>query len=322
MAGDNGRAGRSLGHASELIALSDSAFVLLRDLIVERTGIIFDESKRSLLADKLSEIVSANGLTSFLDYYYLLRYDDDAERHWTALMNRLAVPETFFWRQAEQIEALAATVAPAHFTRHPNRPLRIWSAACCSGEEPISIAIALAEAGILDRYPVEIHATDGSVAMIERARAGLYGERSFRQLPPDLKRRYFEPCNDQWRPVAAVSRHIRWGRANLAVRADIEPFADADVIFCRNVFIYFSDDAIRKVVRVFSERMPSDGCLFLGASESLTRLGVDLELVEIGSAFAYVKEGRRQAVERWHSPAASAAAFLAGPLVKGNERHE
>ena len=291
-----------MGYGTEVFALSDAAFALLRDLIVERTGVLFDAPKRSLLADKLSDLVTANGLTSFLDYYYLLRYDDAAESHWAALMNRLAVPETFFWRQADQIEALARVVAPTHFATLPGRPLRIWCAAACTGEEPVSIAIALAEAGLLDAYPVEIVATDGSGAMIERARHGIYGERSFRQLPSGLRAKYFEADGDRWRPIDRLRRTIRWDVANLVRASEIERFAGADVIFCRNVFIYFSDDAIRNTVRVFCDRMPHEGYVFLGASESLTRLNVDLELAEIGNAFAYVKTGRRPAVERVRPP--------------------
>lgn len=302
MSGSNGRRSGSLEFGAALFTLSDASFYLLRDLIVERTGILFDESKRSLLADKVSELVAANGLSSFLDYYYLLRYDNASEEHWTALINRLSVPETFFWRQAEQFDALASIVAPWHFANDPRRPLRIWSAACCTGEEPISIAIALAQAGLLDRMPIEIRATDASPAMIERAKQCSYGDRSFRQLPPDLKAEYFESTgSDRWRPHPMLTRPIRYGVANLARRADFELLADSDVIFCRNVFIYFGDEAIKNVVRVFSERMPAHACVFLGASESLTRLGVDLELAEIGKAFAYVKEGRRQIVEQWRA---------------------
>ena len=287
----------SAGFGTALFALPDAAYALLRDLIVERTGILFDAPKRGLLADKLSELVAANGLTSFLDYYYLLRYDVSPS-HWEALMNRLAVPETFFWRQAEQMTALARFVAPAFFAANPRRPLRIWSAACCTGEEPVSIAMALDQAGLLDGGSVEIDATDGSRAMIERAKQGSYGARSFRQLSDDVRAKYFVPDGDRWRPDPRLRRNIRWNVANLARPEEIERYATADVIFCRNVFIYFSDDAIRSALRVFSRQMPPDGYLFLGASESLTRLGVDLELVEIGGAFAYVKEGRRPLIER------------------------
>ena len=300
MAGNSEYGRFRAGQSADPFALPDTHYVLLRDLIVERTGVLYDEAKRSLLVDKLSAVVMENDLTSFLDYYYLLRYDENAEQHWSELLNRLSVPETYFWRQAEQIEALASIVAPLHFATTPSRPLRIWSAACCTGEEPLSIAIALAENGLLGRMPIEIAATDGSAMMVERARGSLYGERSFRQLPPALKEKYFEEdaAGGKWRPIDCVRRAVTWSVVNLARPDEVAPFAAAEVIFCRNVFIYFSDEAIRRVVRVFSDRMPGDGYLFLGAAESLTRLGVDLELTEIGPAFAYVKEGRRQVVER------------------------
>lgn len=281
------------------LALTDSAFVLLRDLIVGRTGVYFDDAKRTILANKLAELVAANGMTSFLDYYYLLRYDANAETHWMALMDRLSVAETFFWRQAEQLDALANIVAPAHFAAYPGRPLRIWSAACCTGEEPVSIAIALAENGLLGTQPIALHATDGSQAMVQRAKRGSYAERSFRQLPAALKSKYFERESDvSWHPIDRIRSAIQWDIVNLAAGDEVRRFAACDVIFCRNVFIYFSDDAIRSTVRVFSEHMSPDGYLFLGASESLTRLGVDLELAEVGTGFAYVRLGRREAVER------------------------
>ncbi len=298
MAGDNGRRGSFPGRGGELLSLPDATYGLLRDLIVERTGVLFDATKRSLLSDKLSTLVVEKGLTSVLDYYYLLRYDDQAEAHWGELMDRLSVPETYFWRQAEQIEALVDVVAHTHFAAHPGQRLRIWSAACCTGEEPISIAIALAETGMLGEMPIEIRATDGSALMISRARQGSYGERSFRQLPPSLKAKYFEADGARWRPIERIRNAVVWDVVNLMRPAEVHRYASADVIFCRNVFIYFANEAIRQVVQLFSERMADDGYVFLGAAESLTRLGVDLELVEIGHAFAYVKEGRREIVER------------------------
>jgi chemotaxis protein methyltransferase CheR len=292
-------------------ALSDSAFMLLREIIEQRTGISFDESKRGLMADKLSELVAANGLTSFLDYYYLLRYDESSDAHWSALMDRLSVPETFFWRQAEQIQAVANVVAPAHFLAYPGRPLRIWSAGCCTGEEPISLAIALAEAGLLGQYPIDIVATDGSAEMIARARRGSYGERSFRQLPAELKAKYFkQDVGDRWRPLDVLRKPIRWGVANLAVPDEVKRHAACDVIFCRNVFIYFSDEAIRSTVRIFAEFLSPDGFLFVGASESLSRLGVEMELAEVDGAFTYVRLGRREEVERLHTRSSDAARRL------------
>lgn len=278
------------GYGAEVLGFTDSAFALLRDMIAQRTGVFFDDAKRDLLADKLSELLAAHGMTSFLDYYYLLRYDADAARHWAELMDRLSVPETFFWRQPEQVLAFAQVVAPRHFER-TGRPLRVWSAACCTGEEPISLAIALEEAG-LGGAPVEIVASDGSAAMVERARRGLYGDRSFRNLPGPLRDRYFRREGSAWRVDARLHGRVQWSTVNLVEPAEVRPLADADVIFCRNVFIYFSDDTVTKVARLFAEGIREPGYLFLGASESLTRLDTPFELTEVGDAFAYVHSQR------------------------------
>lgn len=277
---------------TESLTLPQEIFILLRDLIVRRTGVYFDDGKRGFLADKLSEGVSSLGLTSFLDYYYLLRYDTDAGQHWSRLMDWLAVPETYFWRQSEQFDALAQIIAPAHFAARPGQPLRIWSAACCTGEEPISIAMALAEAGF-GTHPVEIVASDGSSAMLQRARRGRYGERSFRQLPEAMRDRYFRDCGDgTWNPIPELTRNIRWSLANLANAAEVGPLATADVIFCRNVFIYFSNQSISRTVGTFAAHIRPPGHLFVAASESLLRITEDFELQEIGNAFVYVRRPR------------------------------
>jgi chemotaxis protein methyltransferase CheR len=277
------------GYSAEILGFSEASFTLLRDLISQRAGVYFGDEKRDLLADKLSDLMAARGMSSYLDYYYLLRYDAESDRYWAELMDQLAVPETFFWRQHEQLLALSQVVAPAHFARKPGATLRIWSAACCSGEEPVSIAIALAEAGLLYDRPVEIVASDASAALLELARRGTYRERSFRQLPVALREKYFTAGEGGWQVDPRLHARIRWVRANLVSREDVLPLARADVIFCRNVFIYFADETVARTARMFAEAMPADGVLFLGASESLTRLETDFELREIGAAFAYVR---------------------------------
>jgi chemotaxis protein methyltransferase CheR len=283
----------AVGFGADALGFSEASFLLLRDLIAQQTGVYFSDDRRDQLADKLSDVMAARGMSSPLDYYYLLRYDGDAERHWADLADRLAVPETFFWRQSDQFLALARVLAPRHFERRPATPLRIWSAACCTGEEPISIAIALAEAGLLQERPIEIVASDASGAMIERARRGIYGERSFRGFSSELRDRYFEREPGGWRVDPRVHEKVRWRTANLVDPADVAPLAAADVIFCRNVFIYFSDETITRVARTFSDAMPDEGHLFLGASESLTRLQTDFELDDVGGAFVYVKGAGR-----------------------------
>jgi chemotaxis protein methyltransferase CheR len=285
----NGRRGAAVGYGADVLGFSEKAFALLRDLIADQTGIYFPDDRRDMLADKLSDLLARLGMTSYLDYYYLLRYDSSAARHWSELVDRLSVPETYFWRQPEQIVALANIVAPRHFERSPETPLRIWSAACCTGEEPLSIAIALAECGLLDNRPIEITASDVSEEMLKRARRGVYGERSFRSIPDELRQRYFEKVDGGWQVDPSLHARITWIRANLVAPVDVRPLAAADVIFCRNVLIYFSDPAIVRIARVFAEELSDDGYLFLGAAESLTRLDTDFELSEVGDAFVYLK---------------------------------
>lgn len=298
MSGFGGRRVDGGGSSADVLGFSESAFVLLRDLIAQRTGVYFANDKRDLLADKLSDLLAARGMTSYLDLYYLLRYDADAARHWRELVDRLAVPETYFWRQPDQVLAMARVLAPRHFERRPTTPFRIWSAACCTGEEPLSIAIALAEAGLLDRHPFEIVGSDASAAMLERARQGLYGERAFRALPPGLRARYFRAESRGWRVDPALHGRVQWTMANLVERDDVAPLAAVDVVFCRNVLIYFADETVAQVARVLADAMPDDGHLCLGASESLTRMSTAFELVEVGGAFMYTKGAARNGTRR------------------------
>jgi chemotaxis protein methyltransferase CheR len=276
------------------LGITGGADRLLRDLIHERTGLFFDNGKGDILTDKLSPLVIERGFTSLLDYYYLLKYDDAAQDEWRSVMNALSVPETYFWREIDQVRALVETIVPSWFAESSAGPLRIWSAACATGEEPLTIAMALDEAGWLGRVPIEIHATDASPAAIEKARRGVYRERSFRNLPAALRARYFtqEGATKTWRVDDRLRARIEWGVANLMDEAEVGPRAAAHVIFCRNVFIYFSDQSIGRTVSTFAAHIKPPGYLFVAASESLLRLTEEFELQEIGNAFVYVRRSR------------------------------
>jgi chemotaxis protein methyltransferase CheR len=273
------------------LGVTGGADRLLRDLIHERTGLFFDNGKGDILTDKLSPLVVERGFTSLLDYYYLLKYDEAAQDEWLSVMNALSVPETYFWREMDQVRALVEWVVPQWFAVPGAGPLRIWSAACATGEEPLTIAMALDEAGWLGRAPIEIRASDASPAAIEKARRGVYRERSFRNLPAELRARYFaqEGETKTWRVDAKLHAAIEWGVVNLMNEAEVAPRASANVIFCRNVFIYFSNQSISRTVRTFAAHIRPPGLLFVAASESLLRLSEDFELQEIGNAFVYVR---------------------------------
>jgi chemotaxis protein methyltransferase CheR len=266
--------------------ISIQALPLLRDLIHERAGIYFDDDQLELLMDKISQLVAERGLDSILDYYYLLKYDADADREWKNLIDTLSVRETFFWREVDQIRTLAEVLVPKYLDE--GAPVRIWSAACATGEEPLTIAIALAEKGILGSDKLEIHGSDVSQHALNVARQGVYRERSMRNLPQTLREKYFLPNGkDAWRVRPDIHQKVHWASINL-MSPEAACLANSRFIFCRNVFIYFSPGAIQKAVKAFSDCMPHPGYLFLGAAESLLRVATNFELQEINGAFVYV----------------------------------
>lgn len=279
-----------MGFNADVLGLPAGAGVLLRDLIHERTGVFFDNGRADLLADKLAPLVVERGFNSLLDYYYLLKYDENAQDEWRNVMDTLSVPETYFWREMDQIRALVDVILPMWSAKAGNATFRIWSAACATGEEPLTIAIALNEAGWFDRLPIEIYASDASVRVIEKARVGLYRERSFRALPQDLRSKYFTQEDEtHWRIKPGLQKRVNWSVANLRNKSDIAKLARVHAIFCRNVFIYFSDDAVKKTLQDFANNMIPPGYLFVATAESLLRLTRDFVLEEIGDAFVYVK---------------------------------
>jgi chemotaxis protein methyltransferase CheR len=275
--------------ALEALNLPENTFLLLRDLIHERLGLFYEIEKRDWLTYRLSPRAIELGMSSFLDYYFLLKYDADADAEWRQVINMLAVQETFFWREIDQVRALVNELLPKYSAHSNGRPLRIWSAACASGEEPLTIAMALEEAGWFGRLPIELYASDASSHAIEKARRGLFRERSFRNLAPALRAKYFSEEQGQWRVSPELHARIQWRTANLASEAEVSPLARSAVIFCRNVFIYFSSSSIGKIVDQFWRQMPTPGYLFVGAAESLLRVSSHFELREIGGAFVYVK---------------------------------
>lgn len=268
---------------------------ILRDLIHDRTGVIYETDRSDLLAERMAPLVVERGFRSFLDLYYLLKYDEAAALEaWPEVMDALSVPETYFWREIDQIRAVVCHVVPA-LVRRGAFPIRIWSAPCASGEEPLTIAMALAEAGWFDRVPIEIHGSDGSPAAIAKAREARYRPRSMRALPPVLAEKYFNADGGTFVPCDELARRITsWSVVNLMVQEDVAPYARSPIVFCRNAFIYFSPQAIKRVVEQFGALMPAPGYLCVGASESLLSVTRTFQLEEIDRAFVYVKRGENE----------------------------
>jgi len=265
----------------------DSMALLLRDLVHERLGIFFEADRIESMLEKLEERATVTGCQSYLDYFYILKYDERGREEWRRVMDAFSVQETYFWREFDQIRVLVDHFVPRWF-QQSSQPLRIWSAACASGEEPYTLAMALLEAG-WGGHPIEILASDASDLALARAQARFYRERSFRSLAPALREKYFEARPDGFLLREEVARRVKFRWANLLAIDDLPEAAHPDAIFCRNVFIYFSPASIRQVVAAFARRLPPDRPLFVGASESLLKMTDDFDLQEIGGAFAYCR---------------------------------
>lgn len=272
------------------LGLTKGALPLLRDLVHERLGIYYEETRLEMLRDRVAPLVVERGFQSFLDYYYLLKYDEGARDEWGRVMDALAVPETYFWREMDQIRAIVTQAVPELVKARPNDTLRIWSVPSASGEEPLTLAMMLEEEGWFDRAAIELHGSDASPAAIERARAGQYRERSFRALPARLRDKYFDGGPGVWSVKPALHRRITsWSVVNLFDAREVAARAAVPILFCRNVFIYFSEAGIRRVVEQFADAMPTPAYLCVGASESLLRVTARFELEEIGGGFVYAK---------------------------------
>lgn len=269
------------------ILLTEGVPQLFRDLIHERTGIFFDADRLDMLLDRLLPLAQKQNVYSYLDYYYLLKYEENNQKHWAEVMDAISVPETYFWREFSQIEYLVNDFVPKWFGKGKG-PLRVWSAACASGEEVYSIIMALMEAG-WGEHPIEVMGSDSSIAAINKAKRPVFREKAFRILPLHLKEKYFTKVENEWELSPEVAKRATFSRVNLLAPEEAGLLARAPVIFCRNVFIYFSPHAIRQTVALFASRMPRTGHLFVGSAESLLRLTSDFELRQIGDVFVYVR---------------------------------
>lgn len=268
------------------LELSTPVFSILSSYIEEKVGITYTPRDRDLLQDKVSSRARDLGFESLLDYYYFLRYDSGGDRELTELVETLVVNETYFFREWPAVQTLVQSfIVP--WCAEGRRP-RIWSAACATGEEPLSLAMALDDRNLLDR--VEIIATDISTRALTRARSGKFGKRSIRSVPePRLVEKYLHVSEDGVDVDPRLLSAIHWRRKNLLEHSEISELGQFDAILCRNVLIYFSDQVIRSVLNTLSSSLVNDGALFVGVSESLLRYSGQFVGEEKGGAFVYRK---------------------------------
>ena len=255
---------------------------LLRDLIQERLGLsLSDDHGVRLIVNKLPARVRQNRCNSFLEYYQLLMSGGAAaDEEWRQVVAVLAKSKSGFWRHTDAVRTLVNVALPQLLSISPKEPLRIWSAGCATGEEPLSIAMALNEAGWFERALIEIYASDASFVAIERVIQAVYAEERIRHLGVQLRDKYFKREQNGWRVVPELHEMIQWRVANLMVQNEVADLARSHVIFCRNVFIYFTEPAICKTLRLFARFMPAGGYLFSDSGDYFTSLVSSTDLFE------------------------------------------
>ena len=263
------------------------SLALLRDLIEEETGNYYGDQNLDLLGLKLESRLAELGLLTFLDYYYLLRYDSARSEEWPLLESAITVNETYFWREHAAIELVARHLLPEIRSRL-QRPPRVWHAACASGEEAYSLVLCLDQQS--PSGPVDILATDLDQRVLKSARQGIYRQRSVRLLSPEWLERYFEALEgERWALKSELAAKVSFRCLNLIDGQEIERLPHFDVIFCRNVLIYFREGRVSQLVKQLARLLTPGGWLIVGASESLLRYAPPLQFQERNGVILYHK---------------------------------
>ena len=261
------------------------------DFFYRHTGITFNEQKRYFVERRINDRIAATGSDGFRDYFGLVRFGaSGGERQ--HLVNAMTVNETYFFREDYQFGALTGGVLPLLARgRDADDPIRIWSLPCATGEEPYSIAIAILEQWEqADAYGIEILGSDIDSKVLAEARNGVYGERSLMRLPHSLRARYFSRLADgQFRLDPGIRGSIDFAPVNVVDPLSMAGYRGIDVIFCRNMLIYFDDLSRRQAVEAMYECMSPGGFIFLGHSESMSRMTSLFLPCKVGDVVAYRK---------------------------------
>lgn len=282
---------RRLFGASAEPQLRADEYRLLRDLVSERLGIWFGPESRMSLERRLRERLTARGAASFADYYQLLRYSPLANEEWDEAAELLTTHETYFFREDYQLRAFKNEILPMLEKRgRARRRVQVWSAGCSTGEEAYTIAILLLESRLFEGWEVRVYGSDLSKRCIAAARRGVYGQAAFRATSPEARARWFVPAQGEQMSVAPEVRALcHFGQMNLLDEERTHLVGRCDVIFCRNVLLYFDAATRRRVIGMFYERLVPGGVLLLGHAESLLNVSTAFELLHLKEDLVYRK---------------------------------
>ncbi|HVR43522.1 MAG TPA: protein-glutamate O-methyltransferase CheR [Thermoanaerobaculia bacterium] len=270
--------------------LPDDVFRQLRDAIYGKSGLWFSDNSKYLLQKRLSPRARELNFDSFQKYFYFLQYDARSDAEYDRIFDLVTTNETYFFREPAQLAAFTEEIVPDILARKPGRKVRIWSAGCSSGEEAYTIAMLLTDGGWYERAAFEIFATDINQQVLARARKGIYRESAFRATAEEVREKHFRQEDaHSWRIHDAIRNRVQFGRLNLYDPSRVSLVGSVDVIFCRNVIIYFDDASKKVVVGNFYQRLHQGGYLLLGHSESLISLSTQFKLKHLRNDMVYQK---------------------------------
>jgi chemotaxis protein methyltransferase CheR len=259
--------------APDQIGMTEADYAVFEDFFYRRTGIHLPAAKRYFVTKRLARRLQATGKADFRSYFAALRAEA-AQVEFQALVNEMTVNETYFFREDHQFRCLVSSILPEISRRRPHQPLSIWSTPCSTGEEPYSIAIFLLEywAGLPD-HDVSLIASDIDTNVLAAARRGVYGERAFQCMPADIRARYFEPTRGGLTRIGtSLQDSVEFLKVNLIAPPPRLQRRDIDVVFCRNLLIYFDQAAQRQAVDGIAAALRPGGYVLLGHSESMSRI--------------------------------------------------
>ncbi|MBD3306820.1 protein-glutamate O-methyltransferase CheR [candidate division KSB3 bacterium] len=267
-------------------------FAVLRDRVLEKSGLFFDETKRQYFLRRVQQRMQVVGCPGMTDYTHIIQ-EDTSEAELSELLNLLTTTETYFFRNRPQLQAFEEEIIPAILQRKQQAgesQIQIWSAGCSSGEEPYTIAMLLLERiPALAQWDITILGTDINTQVLAHARVGRYPPRAFRDMPAHYQTKYFTPDGDQLRIAERVQRLVTFRQENLLTSEHAPTRRPVDCIFCRNLLIYFHRDAQNHAVNILYGRLAPQGYLFVGHAESLYRMSARFTAVKLQHSWVYYK---------------------------------
>lgn len=258
-----------------MIELTDEEFRQLVSYIQTNYGIDL-RKKRLLIESRMYSVLAEKKLSTFSEYFNLLRREGEAERD--IMLNKLTTNHTYFMREPAHFEFMKKTFLPAQEKNNRVKNLRIWSAGCSTGEEAYTAIMVMKEYfGLNQGWDYRILATDISTHVLETAQMGVYPVESLKNLPPEWQRRWFRRSEDSYLLSDEIKQEVIFKKFNLM---DPFPYREPfDLIFCRNVMIYFNQATKNRLVGKFCDALKPGGYLFIGHSETIQRDGVQLKYI-------------------------------------------